>query len=287
MRVTPWLIKIAILAAGIAIGAMTIVLTHSTSGIRADKPTVAVAPIASPSTGSSAELGSKLLQIVGRNLIADNRAMRHPDGPLLLFATPKPFGETLCRVDVYTVAPKIVRGQISEKERWDDDLKVETQYGLWKRPSLAGGDRDRACAAYRDFEHLIRDGSVLSVARAAFVMDEILAQAKTGKFGFQVTCTRFARDPNADPAPCDPVTVLRLLKLKDIYRAEQKSEVKGGRSYIRQDEILVAGSGLKAELKTNRYLFAVINVEDEQHVGRQSIDEADVRAVKIEISEVY
>ena len=194
MRITPWLPKIAILATGIAIGAMTTFLSHS-SPVNSPNSSIAAVHTAAPPTGSSAELGSKLLQVVGRNLIADNRATRSPDNPFLLFATPKPFGETLCRVDVYTVAPKIVRGQISEKERWDDDLEVETQYGLWKRPSLAGGDRDRACAAYRDFEHLIRDGSVLSVARAAFVMDEILAQAKSGKFSFEVSCTRVGTIP--------------------------------------------------------------------------------------------
>jgi hypothetical protein len=285
MRFTPLLSKIAILAAGIVIGGMTVALSRPKASEPTTTSAISISPRVSSLEGGSAELGSKLLQAVGRNLIADNRAARTPDGPLILFAAPKPFGETLCRVDVYTVAPKIVRGQVSEKEKWDDDLKVERGYGLWKRPSVVGGDRDRACAGYRDFEHLISDASAFSVARAAFVMDGILTQAKAGKFGFEVTCHRFAHDPEAIPTQCDPVAVLRLLTLKDIYHTEQKSEVERDRSYLRQDEILVAGSNLKAALKIGKYSMVVINVEDEQHFGKQAADEADVRSVRIEIFE--
>ena len=235
-----------------------------------------------PLDESSAELGARLLQRVGRNLVADSRAESGGHGPLLFYAVPKPFGETLCRVDVYTVAPKIVRGQKMKKEKWDDDLKVDTLYGLWKRPSAKGGDRDKACAAFRDFANLIAEGSVLSVERGAFVLEVILEHAKVGQFPYKVTCSIWSGEGSK---ACDPLTVLRNVSLEDLYRTEMKSELTKERSFVRRDELHVANDRIAKVLKSGKGVLTTIYVEDEQHFGKQAIDEADVLSVEIEISE--
>lgn len=240
-------------------------------------------PTSPPPKGSSAELGAKLLQRVGRNLIADDRARGWYDGPIEFYAVPKPYGDTLCRVDVYTVAPKIIRGRILDKEEWDDDLKVETRYGLWKRPSAAGGNRYQACAAFRDFRHLITDGNQLSVARATYAMDTILDRAKSGKVDFKLSCTIMSLKLGK-PVSCDPLAILRALSLQDIYRTEMKSETEDEHSSVRHDEVSIAGDKLMKIVKMKSFM-TIINIEDEQHFGRQSVDEADVRSVEILVGE--
>lgn len=241
-------------------------------------------PTSPPPKGSSAELAAKLLQRVGRNLVADDRARGWHDGPIEFYGAPKPYGDTLCRVAVYTVAPKIIRGTILDNEKWDDDLKAETRYGLWKRPSAAGGDRDKACAAFRDFRHLITEGSLLSVARATFAMDTILDQAKSGKVGFKMSCTIMSLSLGK-PVSCDPLAILRALSLQDIYHTETTSEAKNDRSSVYHDQVLVAGDKITKILKMKTFM-TTINIEDEQHFGKQSVDEAYVRSVEIVIDEV-
>lgn len=282
MRIPPYASKIAILTLGIAIGAATVFTTRPTQlkwSSSPGRPDL----VSTVAKGSSAELGARLLERVGRDLIADNRAKRAGDEPMLLYAVPKPNGETLCRVDVYTVAPKIIRGPVSERDRWADDLKIETKYGLWKRPSAIGGDRDKACAAFRDFEHLISEGSILSAERGAFVMDALLEQAKAGKFRFKVSCIIGPASPNEGPVVCDPLKALRVLSLRDLYRTEMKSELEKEHSYVRQDELWVASERVTEALKITKGVLVAIRVEDEQHFGKQSISEADILSVAVEI----
>lgn len=289
MRLASLAPKLVILVLGITIGA---VATWAFASRPAQPAPISVsmsedAPIPEPTSpppkGSSAELAAKLLQRVGRNLVADDRARGWHDGPIEFYGAPKPYGDTLCRVAVYTVAPKIIRGTILDNEKWDDDLKAETRYGLWKRPSAAGGDRDKACAAFRDFRHLITEGSLLSVARATFAMDTILDQAKSGKVGFKMSCTMMSLSLGK-PVSCDPLAILQALSLQDIYHTETTSEAKNDRSSIYHDQILVAGDKITKILKMKTFT-TMINIEDEQHFGRQSIDEADVRSVEIVIAE--
>jgi hypothetical protein len=290
MRLASLASKIAIMVFGIVVGAVT---TWAFVSRPAPPASISVSmsaetpipePTSPPPKGSSAELGAKLLQRVGRNLIADDRARGWQDGPIEFYGAPRPYGDTLCRVAVYTVAPKIIRGAILEKEKWDDDLKVETRYGLWKRPSAAGGDRDKACAAFRDFRHLITEGSLLSVGRATYAMDTILDQAKSGKAGFKMSCTIMSLSLGK-PVSCDPLAILRALSLQDIYHAETTSEAKNDRSSVFRDQVLVAGDKITKILKMKTFM-TTINIEDEQHFGKQRVDEADVRSVEIVIEEL-
>lgn len=290
MRLASLAPKLVILVLGITVGAVATwaFVSHPAQpapisvSMSEDAPTPE--PTSPPPKGSSAELAAKLLQRVGRNLVADDRARGWHDGPIEFYGAPKPYGDTLCRVAVYTVAPKIIRGTILDNEKWDDDLKAETRYGLWKRPSAAGGDRDKACAAFRDFRHLITEGSLLSVARATFAMDTILDQAKSGKVGFKMSCTIMSLSLGK-PASCDPLAILRALSLQDIYHTETTSEAKNDRSSVYHDQVLVAGDKITKILKMKTFM-TTINIEDEQHFGKQSVDEADVRSVEIVIDEV-
>jgi len=293
MRLGPNVSRIAILIVGVALGAMAAwafiprPAPPPPEQPPAPPPPPIPEPTSPPPVGSSAELGAKLLRRVGRNLIGDDRATRWHDGPMELYAVPRPYGETLCRVDVYTVAPKIIRGVILDREEWDNDLKIETKYGLWKRPSAAGGNRDKACASFRDFRNLIvDDGNTDSVARATFVMDTILDQAKSGKFTFKISCIR-ASMATMKPKPCDPATVLRALSLQDIRSTKANSEVKNDHSSVRQDEVWMAIGKVADVLKLKKKgdVIVEIRIDDEQHFSKQSMDEADVRSVEILIAE--
>jgi len=293
MRLGPNVSRIAILIAGVTLGAL-VAWTFIPRPVpappeqpRAPPPPPIAEPTSPPPKGSSAELGATLLRRVGRNLIGDDRATRWHDGPMEFYAVPRPYGETLCRVDVYTVAPKILRGWILENEQWDNDLKVETKYGLWKRPSAAGGNRDKACAGFRDFRNLIvDDGDSSSVARATFAMDTILNQAKSGKFTFKISCLRVSM-ATMKPESCDPATVLRALSLQDIRSTKVKSEAENDRSSVRQDEVQMAIGKVADALKLKKKddVMVEIRINDEQHFGKQSMDEAEVRSVEILIGE--
>jgi hypothetical protein len=289
MRLASLASKIAVLVLGVAIGVATTWAFVSrpappaSFSVSMSKETPIPEPTSPPPKGSSAELGTKLLQRVGRNLVADDRARGWHDGPIEFYGAPKPYGDTLCRVAVYTVPPKIIRGATFDSEKWDDDLKVETRYGLWKKPSAAGGDRDKACAAFRDFRHLITEGNLLSVARVTYAMDMILDGARSGKVGFKLSCTIMSLRLGK-PISCDPLAILRALSLKDIYRTEMKSETEDEHSAVRHDEVLVAGDKIAKILKMKTFM-TMINIEDEQHFGKQSINEAEVRSVEIVIEE--
>jgi len=283
MRLPPYLPKFAILAAGVAIGvvgAFAFRPAATGSGAHAGSGSI-------PITGKSADLGAALLQRVGSHLIADDRIPSDPgDGPIAFYAVPKPYGEALCRVDVYTIAPKVFRGQVNENEEWDDELKIERKYGLWKRPRQKGGDRYRACTAFRDFRHLIGEENPLSVERGTSVLEAIIENARTGKSAYKLSCTRAPREPDPTPIPCDPLAALRALSLDDLLRTEMKSETRSASAFVREDELAVGGGGIARAMKINGPLLATITVKDAQHIGRQSVDEADVLSVAIEISEL-
>lgn len=272
MRIARYWPHAALLILGAAIGATATVVLRAPGG-----------PGAAPTGGSSAELAAKLLPRIAPEIVGDSRADPGGDS-LLLYATPKEFGETLCRVDVYAVAPRIERGHpLDDKEAWDDPLEVETKYGLWKGPHAPGGDRAKACKAFRDFKHLIAEGSVLSVARGTYVMDTILGQAKAGRFAFKVSCTIFSA--LGDKSACDALTVLRALSLSDIKRTEKSNEVEGEHSAVRTDLITLDYDPVRAALKRVKSGSLTIRVRDEQHYGKQSIDEADILSIEIEIGE--
>lgn len=269
--------QVLTLTTGIAIGALLVVVVRVASS---PSPTE---PVAIDTRESSGELGAKLLQRVGRNLIADDRRMRG-DGPITFYAVPKAYGDVLCRVDVYSVAPKIIQGRASDRELWEDDLKIETRYGLWKRPSADGGDRDKACAAYRDFDHLIGTDNGLSVERAAFVMDMILTEAKANKIPFEASCVKLTLDFGGRQEACDPQAVLRLVSLKDIGATKEKSRDTIPPSPLHRDEIWIEGGRLAKALAPRRFTV-MIEVEDRERTGRRTLDAADPLSVKIEIAE--
>jgi hypothetical protein len=65
-----------------------------------------------------------------------------------------------------------------------------------------------------------------------------------------------------------------------------KSEAENARGYVREDELLVAGEGIKRALKMSGPVIVTINVKDAQYIGGQSMDEAEPLSVAIEISEL-
>jgi hypothetical protein len=117
-------------------------------------------------------------------------------------------------------------------------------------------------------------------------MDILLNQAKAGKFSFKVSCTIDPAGLYEKRATCDPLKVLRALSLRDLYRTEMKSELKKQESFVRQDELLVTSGEIANTLKISKDMLVAVRVEDEQHFGKQSVNEADILSAKIEISQM-
>lgn len=95
-------------------------------------PTPALNPaIVARDQARAAKLGADLMRKVGARFVGlDER-----DG--LFFDTPKPFGDSLCRVNMYAVSENI-RGT-PDQDSWTDDLAIERRYAIWTSPSRPTG----------------------------------------------------------------------------------------------------------------------------------------------------
>lgn len=227
---------------------------------------------------STGELGMALLARVGARLVADDRVGAAEQG-LRFFDTPKPYGEWLCRVNAYSVPAKIVTGKLAyPQDFWADDLSVKRLYGIWRRPTVAprSRSRDKACAAYRDFGHLFVEEGVLAASRGAYLLDVLLTDAAAGRLPFPATCASL--DDGGQTRPCDARAVLRGRSLKDLGRVEQLDEKEFEHEIRWSDRLTLRGD--------SRDVLIDIEVVSDQHFGRQSADEADVRSIAVAVGRI-
>jgi len=223
----------------------------------------------------TSELGRHVLARVGARFIGVRRPSSSGDD-IRFFDTPKPYGNSLCRVNSYLVPSKIISGQSARgQDWWADDLTITRLYGIWKPPTTNGSTtREKACANYRDFDHLFLEQGLLAAERGAFLLDTVLAQAQSGKLRFPATCTSSPKHTAAQH--CDPVSILRGLSLRNLRLVHQDKEqaFKGGIRWT--DDLMLANpSGAAGDLS--------ILIVSDQHFGRQSIAEADVQSVNVRI----
>src|SRR6185503_10542880 len=123
-----------------------------------------------------------------------------------------------------------------------------------------------ACAMYRDFDHLIYEGTILTAERAVYVMDVASQQARDGKTSFAVTCID---DRTGTKSSCDGLSVLKAFDVKSIQQADMLNEKQDGHSATRLDIIVARPDGPPScGDHPEEFMF---NVRSAQHFGRQSM----------------
>jgi len=227
----------------------------------------------------SAKLGERLMARVGRHFVADTSDGWEKGVSMTFYGQPKPFGGWLCRVAVFTVPDKIVRGV--EEPGYEDDLELREKYAIWRRPTAAPStdkEEDAACAAYRDFKHMFSAREPGPEQRGPYVADIILEQVSSGHVTIPLTCKGNRSYPLI--GTCDAVKILRGLTLKEFDGVSTKSEKRGDGVTTYEDE-------LTFELKHNKQCCSEellrMTVTSDQHTATQGGDRADPRSAALEI----
>ncbi|MBI1213864.1 MAG: hypothetical protein GC190_20575 [Alphaproteobacteria bacterium] len=261
-------------AAGLALGCAVALVVLSRVDVFMPWDQATQAQLASLSTK---DLGRVLMGRVGARFIQG----RGPDDGAVFYDAPKPYSAWLCRANRYFIASKIVRGyEESAQEFWDDDLQVKQMYGVWKRPTAPDDPtlaRETACAKYHDFDHLIYESTALTAERAVYVMDVASQQARSGRVSFAIACKDERRIPDK---PCDAAAILRDFDLKRIYQVWMEKEIKDKDSYERVDQIF-AEPPSDSKGCPGGWDDLSFRVRDVQHIGKQSISEADVESIDV------
>lgn len=203
----------------------------------------------------AAKLGADLMRKVGARFVGlDER-----DG--LFFDTPKPFGDSLCRVNMYAVSENI-RGA-PDQDSWTDDLAIERRYAIWtspSRPDRSDADARSACAAYRDFEHTFSADDSLTVERDAVVFDALLTIARgNAKPPFPLSCSVIYAPKNIKA--CDALAVLRRFALTDLVQVRNESTKYEGPGSAYSDTLFMRERGK---------LNIAISIEGVRQPGRDS-----------------
>ncbi|CAN5529478.1 hypothetical protein BH10PSE14_BH10PSE14_19630 [soil metagenome] len=227
-------------------------------------------PTNAPDTLSSDELAARLMPRIGRHFVGDNRHGQPlgSDG-VTFYEQPTPVGGSFCRIRTYTLAPHVVANTPG------NDVKVSDMFGVWKRPTSPDQPAPaghKACAAYRDFDHMIHADSPSAAIRGAYLLDVMIAGAQSGRLDFPHSC-RDTTQPERSvdkPAPCDAIALLRRMTLKHLSDATTKSQRDTQHSSIFDDELtLWTGQDRGRQ-------FVVLRIVAEQQHGRQSIRATDV-----------
>jgi hypothetical protein len=226
---------------------------------------------------NTADLGAMLMARVGRNFVADSRKEWPAKHGVNFYAAPKPYGSWLCRVDVVSIAGKIVMSEVEgSANRWDDDIDIKTGYGTWTSPTNPSEDRDKGCSEYREFNELFFVDEKIDPLRAAFLLDTLISDARQKATKYPIQCWDAVEDIRDKPKPCDGNATLAALALSHLGSAQSRSETEMSKSKMREDELF-----FRLDSKSEHPLVMTVNVTSEQHYGKQSSSEADIRAVTI------
>jgi hypothetical protein len=223
---------------------------------------------------SSPNLGATTLAKVSKDFVAHRRTA---GAGITFFDHPKPYGEWLCRVNAYYVPEKVLKGKLAlEQDWWADNLSVSTLYGVWRRPSLGSASdaaRHKACAEFRDFDHLFGRKDTADPERGAFLLDRIISLLASDKLDIPLSCS--APGAQGHPSKCDARTLLKSVNLQALRGVEAISEQEIDHGMRRTDELsLEPSKGVTGELLELR-------VVSDQHFGKQSASEGDVRSVEV------
>jgi hypothetical protein len=272
MRIRSQLLMAAVFVAGAGTGML---LQQITWGIRPGSTRSADTQVPNQPTQ---ELGAELMGQVGRHFIADSRGPEGIVSGIYFFDTPKPYGLWLCRVNAYRVARKVITGKLERpQDWWEDELALQRRYGTWRRPTppeAPAGMRKRACAGFRDFDNTFGADEGAEPERAAYLLDTILGDARApSPFRYPISCTTLRMHSELE-AKCDSKSVLRRLSLRRLRHAKTLSFTHEPRLGISRDELSVASSAASTSVR--------LIVDSEQHWGRHSISEGEVKAVQVE-----
>jgi len=202
------------------VGALTAGLIGWEIG-RAGKPVVA--PLDALATDT---LGERLMARVGKRFVADNRQGRPvAGGSVTFYDQPRPYDESFCWTTAYTVPTAIVEDRApAHGEPLGGNVEVVRLYGAWKAPTSpdqSDSAGQKACAAYRDFQHMFREANPDAGTRGAYLLDTMITRAKIGRLDFPGKCVEEPRDSRTHD--CDMIALLTRLTFNQISYAETKA----------------------------------------------------------------
>jgi hypothetical protein len=170
-----------------------------------------------PEKSERSALATKLMGRIAPRFVSQETE----DDGVVFYDQPTPYGDAVCRVRSYAFAGRVVEGHPErEDHRPIENLTVSDLYGLWAEPGTAkaqSGDRDRNCARFRDFNHLISGSDGIAVMRATTVLADAIREARSGEPRFKVTCLDRREDR---PVICDGVILLRQTSIRDVLQVE-------------------------------------------------------------------
>ncbi|MEG3143319.1 hypothetical protein U1839_01515 [Sphingomonas sp. RT2P30] len=228
---------------------------------------------------SSDERAARLMPRIDKHFVADNRhgQPRGPDG-VTFYEQPTLVGGSLCRIGTYTLAAHVVANTP------DNDVKVGERFGIWKRPTSPDQPApagQKACAAYRDFDHMIRADSPSAAMRGADLLDAMIARAQSGRLDVPHSCqdTTQAKRPD-DSAPCDAIALLKRMTVKQLGDVASHSRKDAQGSSIFDDELtLWTGQDRGRQ-------FVILRIVAEQRDDRPSSNGAKVVSLHASIGAI-
>jgi hypothetical protein len=228
---------------------------------------------------SSDELAARLMPRIGKHFVADNRHGQPlgRDG-VTFYEQPTPVGGSFCRITTYTLAPHVVANTP------DNDVKVGERFGAWKRPTSPDQPApagQKACAAYRDFDHMIRADSPSAAMRGAYLLDAMIGTAQSGRLDVPHSCqdtTQTARPD--DRVPCDAIALLKRMTVKQLSDVTSHSRKDREGSSIFDDELMLWTGQDRGRQ------FVILRIVAEQRDDRPSSNEAKVVSLNASIGSI-
>lgn len=187
------------------------------------------------------DTGSVLMARVGRQFVHGERE----DASTFVFHDqPKPMLRYLCRTNRYTIPVGFVRGHYSRPDVLNI-LDIRMEYGVWALPSEKPTKaRNKACAEFNDFGHLIASSDGTTAEMGLVVADAARVAAIAGTPTFRVTCI----DHRQNNSPCDGNAALRTLDPRKIIQVINKS------THYLEDK-----SGIR---RTDQLSFGLLSTQD-------------------------
>jgi hypothetical protein len=221
---------------------------------------------------------SSRAEIFGRLADTFVASETYPTGDMIFYAPPKAYGSWLCRVDKITVPEWIAHGRPkNEGEKWKDDIEVERYYAAWRSPAEGTDDnREAACAKFRDFDSLFSADGTDGPGRYIFLLDRLLRDLAMGKTSYPVEC--LDRRESRTGKPCDAKVVASGLSIKRLSGGQTESERETENSSLRTDQL-----HFRVGDAHGHPVVFTLRIDSEQHFGRQSMDEGDIRSAGFEL----
>lgn len=226
------------------------------------------------SVASVPENSEEIFARLGGSFIASERL---PSGAVLFYAQPKPYSSWLCRIDVIQTPPWIVEGRAkTEGEFWDDDVTVTRMYAAWRSPREdQDKDRMQACREFRNFDGMFATDDDLGSERFVYLLDRLQHDLETGEVRYPIECVDKRSDRDR---ACDPQQALQGVSIYSRFSGTTTAERESETSTVRTDSLTFPIGQDDGHPVALDILF-----ESEQHYGRQSVSEADIRSVKISV----